>query len=389
MADYDLKLIVDADTTEARRKLDALAEAHRTPEVREAAARAQASAGVRKDERRAPDPLPPKPAQQPASTGQETFEEARARGALFPGGQAMPKDTMTPEEFGAWRDREAKAYDARGGAPKEAEDFGRKAGDVAGRAIGKAVAGFMAHQVASVAFAALKTPGGDNRAVNMAEQTVGGAIGGATTGAMIGGPWGAAIGGVAGGAFGAMGELLRQSKAAQARDNAIALQDRERNRGVVRGASDGAFARSLDLAGGFRQREEMLRARREQLMFGEGNWSVRNLSRKVRELDPESDAGKAAAAQLQLQKDRVAELNNQLVALGFEKAGAPGRMEPGEVADAWSARGIQVGAQVDVAQVNEKIMSEVADCRALLQKIADMGVDRASTITDVQRAIFE
>ena len=34
---YDLKLVVDADTTEARRKLDELADVHSSPEVKEAA----------------------------------------------------------------------------------------------------------------------------------------------------------------------------------------------------------------------------------------------------------------------------------------------------------------------------------------------------------------
>ena len=68
---------------------------------------------------------------------------------------------------------------------------------------------------------------------------------------------------------------------------------------------------------------------------------------------------------------------------------APGRLDPGSVADNWAKRGVQVGAQVDVAQVNEKIMGEVQSCRALLEKIANMTNDGTANIIRMQRAVYE
>jgi hypothetical protein len=66
-------------------------------------------------------------------------------------------------------------------------------------------------------------------------------------------------------------------------------------------------------------------------MYGDGAWSVKNLTRKVKDYDPESDEGKNALAQLNMQKGRIAALNSQLVELGgreeivqfldFEEAG--------------------------------------------------------------------
>ena len=137
--DYDLRLVVDADTSAARQKLDELGDSR--PGVKEPLA--------------------------PSAESQAAAERVR---------QGMP---------GA----------GKGAGGKGAgEEFGRAAGDVAGRMIGKAVAGFVAHQVASTVFAAMKTPGGDNRAVNMAEAGVGGALQYGTMGAMVAGPIGAAVG---------------------------------------------------------------------------------------------------------------------------------------------------------------------------------------------------
>jgi hypothetical protein len=64
-------------------------------------------------------------------------------------------------------------------------------------------------------------------------------------------------------------------------------------------------------------------------------------------------------------------------------------MDPASVADSWAKRGVQVGAQVDVAQVNEKIMGEVQSCRTLLEKIANMANDGNIGIREMQRAVYD
>ena len=267
------------------------------------------------------------------------------------------------------------------------DDFGKKAGDVAGKAIGKAVAGFLAHEVATTIFNGLKTPGGDNRGVNQAEAGVGGALKYGTMGAMLGGPLGAIIGGVGGAVMGVFQERQRQAKAVEARDQAIRVSDYSRSRDTAFGAADSAFGKSLELAGGWRQRQEMLRARRDEIESGRGSWSVKNLMETLKGLDPESERGKVVAANLEIQKSRVAQLDRQLVDEGL--AVAPSRMDPASVADSWAKRGVQVGAQVDVAQVNEKIMGEVQSCRTLLEKIANMGTDNLHNIGAMQRAVYE
>lgn len=343
---YDLKLVVDADTTEAQQKLDALAAAHNAPEVREAAERAQRA-------------VP-----QPSEGGQPAAQEAADRVRRFRlDSNHKPSLSNNPD------------------------DFGKKAGDVAGKAIGKAIAGFIASEVSSTVFNSLKTTGGDNRDVNQAEAGVGGALKYGTMGAMLGGPIGAIIGGIGGAIMGVFQERQRQQQVAEARDNEIRNQDYARNRNNAIGAADSAFGKSLELAGGSRQRQEMIRARRDEIANGEGSWSVKNLDRLLKRLDPESDRGKTVAANLQMQKDRVAALDRQLLDEGLSVA--PGRMDAGSVADSWAKRGVQIGAQVDVAQVNEKIMGEVQSCRALLEKIANMANDGSIGVSKMLAAVYD
>jgi len=334
---YDLKLVVDADTSEAQRKLDALG--------------GGASGGASPSGSSIPSPSP---------AAQEAAERVR-RFRLDP--NSKPNLSNNPD------------------------DFGKKAGEVAGRAIGKAVAGFVAHEVSSTIFNGLKTPGGDNRTVNRAEATVGGALKYGTIGAMIGGPLGAIIGSLAGAGMGYFQEDQRQKKAVEARDNAMRRANEQLNVSTAMSASDSAFGKSLDLAGGWRQRQEMIRARRDEIESGSGSWSIANLEKKLKALDPESDDGKTVASQIEMQRNRVAALDQQLLDEGL--AVAPSRMDPASVADSWAKRGVQVGAQVDVAQVNEKIMGEVQSCRTLLEKIANMANDGDINIRNMQKAVYD
>ena len=346
---YDLKLVVDADTTEARRKLDELADVHSSPEVKEAAQRVRRHV--------APDTEP----------------TSRAGDAAKPDEVGKPKTWLLPN--------------ASKPISNNPDEFGKKAGDVAGRLIGKAVAGFVAHEVASTVFNGMRSVGGDNRNVNAAEAGVNGALRYGTMGAMLGGPLGAYIGGIGGAFMGLIQERQRQGKAVEARDQAIRVADYSRTRDTAMGAADAAFGKSLELAGGWRQRQEMIRSRRNEIERGSGSWSVKNLQAQLKGLDPESDRGKAVAANLKLQKNRVAQLDRQLLDEGL--AVAPARIETGDVADSWAKRGIQVGAQVDVAQVNEKIMGEVQGCRALLEKIANMTNDGSIGISAMIKAVYE
>lgn len=383
---YDLKLVVDADTTEAKRKLDALAAAQSSPEVQEAAQRVRDHVAPSPERSQpAPRPLPappappapqpaPQPPAQPPPALQQTSSPKVHSQAAQEAADLVRKRMIDPN------------YKPKS-SNNQADDFGKKAGDVAGKAIGKAVAGFLAHEISATIFNGLKTTGGDNRGVNQAEAGVGGALKYGTMGAMLGGPLGAAIGGIGGAIMGVFQERQRQAKAVEARDQAERVADYSRERDTAVGTADSAFGRSLELAGGWRQRQEMLRARRNEIENGSGSWSIKNLKETLKGLDPESERGKAVAANLEMQKNRVAQLDRQLVDEGL--AVAPSRLDPGSVADSWAKRGVQVGAQVDVAQVNEKIMGEVQSCRTLLEKIANMGTDNLHNVGAMQRAVYE
>lgn len=335
---YDLKLVVDADTTEAQRKLDALGG---------------------------------------GSSG----------GGASPSGSSVPSPSPAAQEAAARVRRFRLDSDYKPNLSNNPDDFGKKAGELAGKAIGKAVAGFIAHEVSATIFNGLKTTGGDNRTVNQAEAGVGGALKWGTMGAMLGGPLGAAIGGVGGAVMGVYQERQRQQKAVEARDNEMRNSLYRRTVDTAMGASDSAFGRSLEHAGGWRQRQEMIRARRDEIENGSGSWSIKNLEKAMKNLDPESDKGRRVAANIEMQRGRVAALDQQLLDEGL--AVAPGRLEAGNVTDSLAKRGIQVGAQVDVAQVNEKIMGEVQSCRALLEKIANMTNGDTISIRDMQRAVYE
>lgn len=320
---YDLKLVVDADTSEAQRKLDALGGS------------SGGGAGAAGTSVPAPSPA-----------AQEAADRVHKIGLEMSRSPALSNNP---------------------------DDFGKKAGDVAGKAIGKAVAGFLAHEVATTFFNGLKTAGGDSRDANLAQAGVGGAIQYGTAGATLGGPVGGAAGALAGALMGMLQESLRQDAAVEARDNSMYWGDYRRNVNSAMRAGDSAFDRSLELAGGSRQRQDMIRERREEIERGSGSWSIKNLRQQLKNLDPESDEGKAVLANLNMQRDRVAQLDRQLLEEGLPDA--PNRLDPGSVADSWAKRGIQIGAQVDVAQVNEKIMGEVQSCRRVLERIANMTND--------------
>ena len=429
--DYDLRLVVDADTDEAQRKLDALAGGgpqpsavpEPTPEAQSAAVRvreavasfggggggpspqvfgteagriagkiiaaaiasslpgmvgsAETAGTAARRERQRTD-VPSAPVSQP-----EPAPPPRPQPA--PVTQPQPAPPPRPQPAPVTQPQPAPA--PRPNNVQQPEAFGRQAGDVAGRAIGKAVAGFLAHEVARTVFDNIKTPGGDNRTANKAESAVGGALRYGTMGAMLGGPLGAIVGGVVGGGIGYLQEQTRQQKSVEARDQAERVADYSRTRDTAIGASDSAFARSLDMSGGWRQRLDMMRARRDEIASGDGTWSIKNLKEQLKGLDPESGRGKVVAANLETQKNRVASLDQQILQEGL--AVAPSRLEPGDVGDSWSKRGIGIGATVDVSQVNEKIMGEVQSCRALLEKIANMGTDNLHSIGAMQRAVFD
>lgn len=324
-SEYDLKLVVDADTSAAEQKLDGLGgSVHAaTPEAREAAERVRA---------------------------------ARSGG------------TNNAAQNGG------------------AKDFGRQAGEVAGRTIGAAVAGYLSHQVADVVFSRMKTPGADNRTVNKAESSFKGAAGGAAMGFAAAGPLGAVIGGLAGAVTGLAAEQTRQRNVRQERDLGIRMSDYSRGRDGAVQASDKAFADALQMSGSRRRRVEMLQDRRREIAAGDGRWAIPALEKMLKTLDPESARGKIVAGNLEMQRARVAALDQQIIQDGLPWRS--GRIDAAAVTDSYGKRGLEIGSQVNVAAVNDKIMTDVQAIRGLLEQIAAMGTDEVHSLESITKAVY-
>ncbi len=326
MAQVDFKLVVGADTSEARAELDAI-------------------------ERRA-----------------QAVKDAKAESEQRPG---TPSATPVPAA-------------GKPGA-KPAQDFGRNAGEVAGRAIGKAVAGFLVHDVASQMFSSMRTVGGDNRAIDRAEGAVGGAVKYGTMGAMIGGPLGAAIGGIAGAISGLAGQLNREKTEKQTADLATRVADHNRTIQGGVAMADRAFGEELSLEGNWRRRVGMMAERAGDIQGGDGSWSIRNLEKALKNLTPGTAQYDQVAKNLEMQKNRAASLQQQM----FEEAlpWRPRMMEAGEVADSFSKRGLEVGAQADVASVTDRMLDELRAIRQDLHAVASRGADEVHTPESLLRRI--
>lgn len=316
MASADFRLVVDADTTSAKRELDAIREsAEKTRKARE-----------------------------------EATGEGRPSGD--PG---KPSDGP--------------------GARRADDEFGRRAGDVAGKAIGKAVAGFLAHEAVGAVMQSMRTVGGDNTSVDRAESALAGAAKYGTMGAMLGGPAGAVIGA----ALGAGAGLWQQRNKERQDREAAALATRQADyRRTVTGGigmSDAAFRAELSMEGNYKRRIDMMGERARNLQSGPGEWSVANLQKTLAGLTPGTARYDAVAQNIETQKERIAQLQQQMFAEALPWK--PRGVDAGEVTDAFAKRGIEIGAQADVGGLNDKVIDEL---RAIRQEIHAASVRGADTL---------
>lgn len=262
-----------------------------------------------------------------------------------------------------------------GGGGKSPRQHGREMGEelskVAGRAIGKAVAGFVAHQVSGLVFEGMRTYGGDNTNVDRAQAAVGGAMQYGTMGAMVGGPWGAAIGALVGGVTSLVGQLQKEKRQRAAVDQNIRMSNWQAAEGATSGIGKSALGALLDRAWtGDGGRAKILR---EQAKSAFGNYQdARSRFEKASGWDPNSEAFKVRQADFQGAQQAyfgaLQEYANEKIA----GAGSARPYEAGELGDAFSARGMYVGPQVDVASVNDVLGDRMQEQVNLLRQLVEI-----------------
>lgn len=262
-----------------------------------------------------------------------------------------------------------------GGGGKGPRQQGREMGDesskVAGRAIGKAVAGFIAHQVSGLVFEGMRTPGGDNTNVDRAEATVGGALQYGTMGAMVGGPWGAAIGALVGGVSSLVGQMQKERNRRAAVDQNIRISNWQSAEGATAGIGKSALGALLDRAwAGNGGREKILRGQVKDTLGG--YLDARRRFEEASGWDPNSEAFKVRQSEFQGAQQAyfgaIQEYANEKIA----GAGSARPYEAGEFKDAFSARGMFVGPQVDVAGVNDALGDRMQEQVNLLRQLVDI-----------------
>ena len=262
-----------------------------------------------------------------------------------------------------------------GGGGKGPRQLGRDMGDefsrVAGKAIGKAIAGFVAHQVSGVLFEGMRTYGGDNTNVDRAQAAVGGAMQYGTMGAMVGGPLGAAIGALVGGVTSLVGQMQKERNQRAAVDQNIRISNWQSAEGATTGIGKSALGALLDRAWtGNGGREKILRGQVKDTLGG-----YRDARRRFEEAsgwDPNSEAFKVRQAEFQGAQQAYF---GAIQEYANEKIGSIGNAKPYEAAefgDAFSARGMFIGPQADVAGANDALGDRMQEQIGLLRQLVDI-----------------
>ena len=261
-------------------------------------------------------------------------------------------------------------------------------GGGAGKAIGKALAGFALHQGLGAAFAFARTPGADNTSVSRAQSTLSGALQFGTAGAMMGGPAGAVIGAALGGAFGLAQQLARERQ--ERRETRVGMWQTEwqTDEGLLAGFGAEAQRRLLGWQGSREARIEWLTANRQDLQ-------ARQRAAHDRLAAFSGDKTSTEYTYLQGEFQRLSTLYSRAVYDEYQERMSP-LYDPytaSEFSDAFSRRGLTVGPSVDVASANGKVIELQERMVDLLQRIVDTSNAGAAAnserLSAVLRDIFE
>lgn len=260
----------------------------------------------------------------------------------------------------------------KGRSPRQqGQEMGDEFSKVAGRTIGKAIAGFVAHQVSGIVFEGMRTFGGDNTNVNRAEAAVGGAMQFGTMGAMMAGPWGAAIGGLVGGITSLVGQLQKEGHQQAAVDQNIRMSNWESANGVAASIGKTAFSGLLSRAWtGNGGRAEILRG---QVLDTLGQYqAARDRFREASGWDQESEAFKIRQSDFQRTQQQYFGALQEFASERLAGIGNAKPYEAGEFGDSFSARGMFLGPQVDAASVNDTLGDRMQEQIGLLRQLVDI-----------------
>ena len=264
---------------------------------------------------------------------------------------------------------------------------GRTLGGVSGGGMaggGKSLGGFAAGMILQQGFTALTgalaTVPGRRREANVLGQVGGGAIAGAAAGAMLG-PVGAVVGGVLGAATGAISSLAEEAKIARDALKDLRTQARQQTLSTGMRRQDEAFERLLS-GMNREQRDEAISERANQIRYGDGDASIRNLeawlSKEAKAGRTDTEVYEQKRALLSQQYARVEHLGRLDDKNYFMNL--PKLLEQRDMTDSLQKMGGTVGPKVDVADANQRMIDLLRQLLESTRIIANHAVDETGGI---------
>jgi hypothetical protein len=204
---------------------------------------------------------------------------------------------------------------------------------------------------------------------------------------MIGGPVGAAIGGAAGLVVGAFKQLSEEAKETREGLMSLRLGAASSTQSISSSRQDDAFYTTLK----YKTKEDRQAAideRIEQLAEGNGKYSIKSISyrqrRRIIEGLTDTEAYKRDEMMLGQQKSRLTSLfGNQSEE---SKTSSYNPLDASAVTDCLGAMGGIVGRQVDIADVNKDMLSELKRINANIERMGGYRPDEALEDTRVHSA---
>lgn len=278
------------------------------------------------------------------------------------------------------------------GSPKGSNALAQaeSAGAPLGKIIGKAMVGFVAHEgLSTVSSLVGNRQGGrlwGNRIASVGGSAVAGGTAGALVGSMIPGlgtAIGASIGTIAGAVTGFVKTMSEEARNFREAMNAISSSHIAVGNTQTLGTQDRAFERLQSL----RQRPEQVSALEDRLAtlrFGEGPNSIKNLQSRILKAEKAGETDSVEYLNdkdlFARQKGREATIMRQLEEMQLPVSGSP--IQAREVVDRLGAMGGTVGAQVDVADVNQRQLDVLRQIYEAISKPGNQSVDAATPFFD-------
>lgn len=205
--------------------------------------------------------------------------------------------------------------------------------------------------------------------------TIGGGFGFA-----LGGPLGGAIGSLVGGAggwlmgsyFGGKAEEIKQMNEISDMNIRRNYMKEDRHLSRARNISEWGFDEILSRQGSREGKMEEIKQMMYNIKEGSGDYSLKNLYGRYREMSPDMKAtvgGQRLLGQIREQEARYDKLEMDL--MRTKAAPLTRLIENGAFADAYAQKGMYVGAQVNVRDVNEEILAQLRIQTEIFRKAMD------------------